>query len=163
MDQSVIRKIFFFFTLIWLQQLVISCQHTEKKERTKIRHLAEIEVNGAGMLYLDAVPIESIMRKQDTASHRVYYSFLVGFRDKVPGGNAQQLNKYFEYEMYKDWRIVKDRDSIIPVFFYPKAKMNPQVREGILVFEMAKGERPDTLFYRDSFGLWGEQWIVLRK
>jgi hypothetical protein len=165
MNHRAIIFLKFFFAVVITVMIHFSCKQSKGNEPPRRKHMAEIGLRGTGMLYLDIVPNETVMKMTDTSGGTEFFSFLIGFVDSIanPGGSDPEKGKHFQYEMYKNWKALSGNDSISPVFFQPKIKLNQQVDEGILVFEMPKGEQPDILVYNDSYGPWGVQRITIKR
>jgi hypothetical protein len=165
----ILTKKYTAFLLLLCGILIAGCNtpKAEKKSVQRKKHWIEIGLKGEGMMYLDGVPNAAVMQEnKNDSSGTEFCSFLVGFQDSsmaVDAKKQEEKQKYFQYEMYKNWTAIVNGDSIAPVFFQPKAKLQQQMDEGILVFEYPVGKKPDTLVYKDSFGPWGLQQIILNQ
>ncbi|THU40043.1 hypothetical protein FAM09_09155 [Niastella caeni] len=138
---------------------VQACQQPAAKTIPAIRHLAEVHKNGS-TLYVDRADSRQVMKAD---SSEVFIAYKIGFEDSVQGDKKyeQERNVYYDFRMAGDWKAVVDSDSIAPVFFQPVTGLNKTNKEGILVFELPAGKRPDALVYNDSFGGWQQQIIAL--
>lgn len=125
-------------------------------------HFAERKRPGS-LLYLDKVSNSVVMKTETRSGGTFFCSYLVGLQDSMVMDQARQVasQRYFEYDMSRDLKLLVRGDSIAPVFFQPIPKLNNLVKEGIVVFELPKNSLADTLVYRDSFGDWGTQLVML--
>ncbi len=127
-------------------------------------HLAIVSEAGA-TLYLDRLESRSVMKEDvSSGSKTIFCSFLVGWQDSafiMDKKKGMAREKYFQYDMQKDWVALVKGDSVYPVFFQERPGLNSQLKEGALVFEIPAGARADTLVYKDSFGVWGTRLFVL--
>jgi hypothetical protein len=157
---SICQALFFSGCIVVL--FVCSCQQPGRQGEVRgKRHMAEVNMKGMGMMYLDKIPNSAVMQI-DSTDPSEYQSYLVGFIDSnlvIAPDSAKE--RYFQYDMYKDWVAVGSLDSIAPVFFHPKTKITRQEDEAILVFEVPKGDELSALVYKDSHGPWGIQKIIL--
>jgi hypothetical protein len=115
-------------------------------------------------LYLDRLDNRVVLANVDTAGPTTFCSFLVGMRDSLflaDGKRVQEREKYLQYDMQRDWTVIVGGDSLKPVFFQEKAHLDGLSREGALVFEVPRGQRADTLVFRDTYGDWGTQVFIL--
>jgi hypothetical protein len=142
-----------------------SSQKIKINDSVKEKHFVEISLQNVGRMYIDEVPNDLVMKtgsKKNNTSE--FYSLLVGFQDSTLNASKppdEKQTKYFQYDMPKDWFAIVDGDSLSPVFSVPRTKLHKETDEAIIVFEVPKGRRPDTLVYKDSFGPWSVQQIVL--
>ena len=145
----------------------ISCQDKIQKAvpAPEAKHYLEIRERGVGMITLDKVPNKMVM--QDNGDNNgSFFSYKVGFLDSTLITDKKKLmdiGKYFQYDMYKDWVVLVNGDSIRPVFFQPEIKKIAQLNEGVIVFEIPSRIEPDTLLYMDSYGAWGAHQLFLNK
>lgn len=144
--------------------LLASCgqqQPAGKSMPVREKHLAE--KNGPGVrLVVDKVDNKLLMAAGERDR---FVSYRIGFYDSVKPADKKELRErgvYYQYKMQRDWKAIVQGDSIAPVFYQPVAGLNDQVNEGVLVFELAEGQQPDTLVYEDATGLWQKQIIVLK-
>lgn len=155
------------FFPVWLYLLLLfyGCGSGDRTTSIMItKHEVEIRKQGLGMIYLDNVSCDFVLQTMDSTNGNNFMCIKVGFVDSSITSNEKEhreKGKYFQYDMYKDWRVIQNGDSIAPVFFQPLFKKNQQIDEGVIVFEMAKDLVPDTLVYNDSFGSWNTQIIPL--
>jgi hypothetical protein len=129
-------------------------------------HEIEVREKGIGMIYLDRVPNSKVMRENSNTKGTKFYSYLVGFQDSsLITDNKKKLERerYFQYDMYRDWVMLMNGDSLRPVFFQPLPQKIQQAEEGILVFEIPYNKVSDTLIYTDSYGSWGQHQIYLNR
>ena len=118
------------------------------------------------VLYLDRLDNRVVLAVADTAGPTTFRSFLVGLRDSLgmtDGKRLQEREKYLQYDMQRDWTAIVGGDSLKPVFFQERPHLDGLSREGALVFEVPRGQRTDTLVYRDTYGDWGTQVFVLNE
>ena len=153
--------------LLGLQVLLLAACHLRAHESPKImHHLIEFRQKGS-LLYIDTVDNRYVldMSKTNTSNHAFFHSFLIGLVDSTTGKakDEKAKEKYFEYDLEKDFTALVTGDSIKPVFFQPKTLIGKMGKEGILVFETNEKAFPDTLVYRDSFGGWGTQIIIINQ
>jgi hypothetical protein len=144
-----------------------SCMQEKKKNMTssESNHYLEIRERGVGMISLDKVPNTMVMKKSEYGNS-AFFSYQVSFLDSslITDPKKQlDINKYYLYDMYKDWVALVNGDSVRPVFFQPGIKKTSQVNDGVIVFEMPRGIEPDTLLYLDSYGAWGTHQLFLNK
>ena len=128
------------------------------------KHWVEVPDKGVGVLYIDPVPSEKLLRVKE-GSNSKFISYRVGVRDEraITDGRAiREKTKYMQYRIQDDWKLMLQQDSVKPVFFQPSVKTEYHTDEGILVFEIPSGSVPDTLIYNDSYGTWGIQKIILK-
>lgn len=145
--------------------LCISCNTTVKSNMGE-KHQWQVNRQGIGMLYADKIPCKAVMQNSNSDGDFHFQCYLVGFTDSIPAAKEMDkkeldLSKYFEYDMQNDWKALIQGDSVAVTFFQPKQKREKNRFEGILVFETASSETPDTLVYTDSNGSWGTQQLVL--
>jgi hypothetical protein len=135
-------------------------QHPVQEARA--HHLAEI-VHADAMLYVDEVRNDLVLQQTEPAGATAFCSYRVGIEAHGRKDTQQETarQKYFEYEMQQDWKLVLNGDSIAPVFFHPMVRLNKAVREGVMVFEVPAGSVPHALVYDDTSGDWGKQLIIL--
>lgn len=167
LKMSLIKKYISLFVLI-SAIVLIGCNTTGKKTKPAERkkHWIEIGLQGEGMMYLDGVPNGMVMQETKADSSTHFCSFLVGFQDSsmtIDEKKEEKKEQYYQYEMYKNWKAIVNGDSISPVFYQPKIRLQKQTDEGILVFELPQGKEADTLVYKDTYGPWGTQQIILNQ
>ena len=148
--------------------VLFACKSAEKKNtvQAESNHYVEIRQLGIGMISLDKVPNEMVLQKSAGSDYNKFFSYAVSFRDSslITDQKKQlEMGKYYQYDMHKDWIALVNGDSVRPVFFQPGVKKTVQVNEGIIVFEIPSGIEPDTLFFSDSYGAWGQHQIFLNK
>ena len=145
--------------------LLTACGNPQSTVAVK-QHLAAVSRPGE-ILYVDHLDNRVVLKEEAAAgSTTVFCSFLVGWQDSTLQTDKKKSlarEKYFQYDMQKDWTALVKGDSLHPVFFQEKSGLNSQLKEGALVFEVPAGEQPDTLIYKDSFGGWDQQVLVLAK
>jgi hypothetical protein len=132
----------------------IACDHKKSGINKNVKHLILLPYSSSGNLYVDSVPNKSVLKEQvnDNGIYK-FCSFKVGFTDSTIYEKKEQLllNKYFDYEMQKDWVAVVNGDSITPVLLQPMVKKNSFTREFLLVFEINKHNKIDSLAYKNNF------------
>lgn len=135
------------------------------QQNATVRHLVGVDRRGAS-LYIDRVDNRAVLKMTQNSGKTEFCSFLVGFRDSsIVSGNKEALaaEKYFQYDMQNNWIALVNGDSLHPVFFQQRPGLDAQLKEGVMVFEVPLGIRPDTLVYKDSFGSWGTNFFVLNR
>lgn len=150
--------------------IITGCNRNEQKLNTASLqiHWAEIRNKGIGMIYIDKVDCNTALEKADTIGNLTrFHCYKIGFIDSMPAQPIDkkqiEIEKYFQYEMYKDWIALVEGDSIQSVFYQSAIKKEKQKEEGVLVFEIDKNKQVDTLVYTDSYGSWGIQVIINNK
>lgn len=126
-------------------------------------HWAQVSNPALGVLYVDQTDPSRVMKIVDPGN-TTFVAYKVGLRDATGQTDQKQKQargKYLQYDLPGDWSLRIQHDSFAPVFFQPVVKTIEQEDESILVFEIPTGTNPDTLIYRDSFGGWGIQKIIL--
>lgn len=154
---------------IWAIGLVVlcACHQVTTRQKAVEEHYLEIRERGKGRIYLDKVANRQVMvAKQEDTGKSHFVSYRVSFEDSVlitDIKKQQERGRYYQYEMEKDWIMLVNGDSIRAVFAQPFPKHSLPLTESIVVFELSEGLQPDTLFYRDSYGYWGQHFILLNK
>lgn len=143
---------------------LFTCKTKKTSERLVIKHLAEAGWQGSAGIYADRVPNRAILKEEgiDTAK-TAFYCLRVGLYDSTNTTDAAQLaakDKYYQLEMYKDWVLLCDQDSLAPVFYQPVPGREKQLTEQVLVYEIPKGAGPVSLVYKDPYGLLGPQHVL---
>ncbi|WEK34071.1 MAG: hypothetical protein P0Y53_16410 [Candidatus Pseudobacter hemicellulosilyticus] len=127
-------------------------------EEAAAAHFAEVRLLSKGRVCIDKVSAEKLMQVTgEGKSNSHFYAYSVRFEDSIQLAEKETLqkwDKYFQFDMEKDWVVLSQGDSIRPVFFQPGVKMSAQISEGVLVFEMPAAAIPDSLIYLNSFGSW---------
>jgi hypothetical protein len=147
--------------------VIATACNTKKQNEVPEKHAVQIEKEGAGMIYVDKISCSSVIQSTDSAgSDTGFRCFRVGFIDSLAAAKAADkkslaTGKYYQYDMQKDWTILVNGDSVKPVFYQPRQRIENHRYEGILVFEIPKDKRADTLIYGDSYGAWGTQQIII--
>lgn len=141
-----------------------SCDTGKKQAPMPVKHLAEAGWRGSAGIYADRVPNKAILKDEGPNTARsFFYCLRIGFYDSTATGDAKQQaarEKYFQLDMYKDWVLLCDKDSIAPVFYQPAPKKETSLTEQVLVYELPKGMTPKTLVYKDPYGLLGNHHIL---
>jgi hypothetical protein len=131
------------------------------------KHEAQIQSPGAGMIYADKIACDAVMRNTDSNRTGAFHCYLVGFIDSLGIAKAQdkktlETGKYYQFDVQNDWMAMIQGDSVMPVFYQPKQRLESHRNEGVLVFEMKDGKGPDTLIYKGSSSNgWGPQQLVI--
>jgi len=126
------------------------------------KHLSQAKRPGTA-IFVDKVDNTTVMQ-QEADSGKRFYSYSIVWTDSLASINPdRQKEKYFQYDMQKDWRALANGDTLYPAFFQEKPGFDRQRKEGVIVFENARGIEPDSLLYRDSYGDWGTQIFVLKR
>jgi hypothetical protein len=161
---ELLRKFAVSYASLGFMLLVSACHSVTAMPEAPVHHQAMIS-RGGESIYLDRVSNASVMKEiVDSNAKTIFCSFLVGWQDStVNTDKDQQRNreKYFQYDMQKDWVALVKGDSLYPVFFQERPGLNQQFKEGIMVFELPRDATPDSLVYKDSFGSWGKRLFVL--
>jgi len=142
-----------------------------KKPKSQVTEKHEIEVNNEekGLMYADRTDCRTVLQEVDSlGSKTIFHCYRVGFLDslmiaKATDQKSVEEGKYYQYEMQYDWCILVDGDSVKPVFYQPRQKMETQRNEGVLVFEVPMTQQLDTLIYTDSRGEWGIRKIIIKR
>jgi hypothetical protein len=147
--------------------LVYACStvdrtHTDATEK----HLAQVQREGNGMIYVDEIPCSTMMETDTTNSSTCFRCYVVGFIDSIAVTNTNtkentEAGRYYQFNMQYDWTALVNKDSLKPVFYQPKQVLQGYRHEGILVFETLKDARPARLLYSDSYGSWGTQQFII--
>lgn len=150
--------------LLPLLALLHACGHMERthKDSGVETHQLQKQNKGTGMMYVDEVACNTMMRETDTAgSNTCFRCYVVGFVDSLSLVNTDKNNtetgKYYQYDMQYDWKAVLGGDSLRPVFFQTRQRLEGYRHEGVLIFETPKDKKPDVLLYTDTYGSWGTQ------
>ena len=143
----------------------IGCNDKGQNEPQEM-HQAQIQKEGAGMIYVDKISCSSVLRSEDSAGNTSFRCFRVGFIDSLVVAKATDkknldAGKYYQYDMQTDWVALINGDSSRPVFYHPRHRMENHRNEGILVFEVPRDKEPDTLVYADSYSSWGTHVIII--
>ncbi len=143
--------------------MFFSCK--AKKPAVVFKHLAEAGWRGSAGIYADRVPNRVVLKDEgpDTAK-TVFYCLRVGLYDSTSTTDAKQQTakeKYYQLDMYKDWVLLDNNDSVAPVFYQPVPPKEKQLTEQVLVYEIRKGFNPVSLLYKDPYGLLGNQHVLL--
>lgn len=120
------------------------------------RHQAEIDYRGAGKLFADKIDNAGIIKQSsDTGNGLAFCTYKVGFQDSTLKDKKimQMWEKYFDYDMQYSWSALVNGDTIPVTFFQPAIRKSQQLFEAALVFEVPRGLEPDTLVYKDTFGI----------
>ncbi|MBN8790218.1 MAG: hypothetical protein J0I84_24305 [Terrimonas sp.] len=133
---------------------------------SKAQHWIEINKASTGTLYIDSVPLQTIMELPGNMDgNKKFRAYLIGFADSVVSLEKEVLikrNKYYQYDLQHNWEAITEDDISKPVFFQPKISIYNSVNEAVLVFETNEGRHPDTLVYTDAYGSWGKQKFILK-
>lgn len=124
------------------------------------QHDLEIRQRGVGSISIDQVPNSVLKAGTDSG----FVSYRIRFTDSsltTDPAKSDELNKYYQYTMSKDWVLLAAGDSIRPVYYQPVVKRFAQVNEGIAVFELDPGRAADTIVFLDSKGIWGSHKVSL--
>ncbi|MBL0271116.1 MAG: hypothetical protein IPP99_21165 [Chitinophagaceae bacterium] len=146
----------------------IACNNKPKNQVTE-KHEIEVNNEGRGLMYADRTDCRSVLQEIDSLGGKTtFHCFRVGFLDslmiaKAADQQSVEEGKYYQYEMQYDWCILVDGDSVKPVFYQPRQKMETQRNEGVLVFEVPMTQQLDTLIYTDSRGEWGIRKIIIKR
>jgi hypothetical protein len=138
-----------------------SVDHTSRNTAMEV-HQAQVRNKGTGMIYVDEIPCNTMMRENTSNGKYCFRCYTVGFVDSLLLANATgkkntETGKYFQYDMQYDWTALVNGDSVKPIFFHLKQGFKEYRHEGVLVFETSRNKKPDLLLYNDSYGSWGAQ------
>lgn len=131
------------------------------------KHEAQVQSTGAGMIYADKIACDAVMRNTDSNRTGVFHCYLVGFIDSLGIAKAQdkktlETGKYYQFDVQNDWVAMIQGDSVMPVFYQPKQRLESHRNEGVLVFETKDGKGPDTLIYKgSSTNGWEPQQLII--
>lgn len=151
---------------VGLMLFCLACNAKQDKQVAE-RHAVEINSEGRGMIYADRTDCRTVLQEVDTVnSETVFHCFRIGFFDslsvaKATDQSSLEEGRYYQYEMEHDWRILVNGDTVKPVFYQPRQKLQVQRNEGVMVFEVPKTKQIDTLLYNDSRGEWGTKKIII--
>ncbi|MBL7740732.1 MAG: hypothetical protein JNK14_16050 [Chitinophagaceae bacterium] len=148
--------------------IIAACTNSDEavmENETREKHEVEIHSKEAGMMYVDRISCNAVMWQADS-NGKVFQCYVTGFIDSLSVANATgkkdiETGKYYQYDVQNDWVMLKNGDSVSPVFFQPRQRLERHRYEGVLVFENKDDNDPDTLIYRDSYGLWGTQQVII--
>jgi hypothetical protein len=150
---------------IMINILLTGC-HSRPAPFQEPRHLAIVQKQGSSLV-VDRIDNTIVMREDSSSSGRKNFSsFLIGWRDTASKNDlaeAGKREKYFQYDMQKDWCGLIKGDSIRPVFFQEKPGLDKDLKQAVLVFETPAGVGPDTLIYKDTYGSGGTVIFVLNR
>lgn len=142
-----------------------SCKSDHNAKKIAQRsHWIEVKRPSVGLLYMDSIPLNTVMKVTDVETQNNFRAYLVGFKDSVLTMNKTDRinnNKYYQYDMQHDWVAIAGDNTFNPVFYHPRVTAQQSLNEGILVFD-TDGSHPDTLVYNDSHGSWGTQKFILK-
>jgi hypothetical protein len=146
-----------------------ACNSSKAKMRTNESpeiHQVTIHKSGSGTMYVDKIPCNAVMQNGDTGSGTTFHCYLVGFIDslsmaKVAGKKEIEAERYYQLNVQRDWTALQQGDSLQPVFYQPKQRLESHRHEGVLVFETASDDAPATLVYKDSYSMWGVQQVIV--
>jgi len=160
-------KNFFLVSIVFFlwDAALYSCRRKETNVPVK-KHLFEASTKKKGRISVDSVSNHTMLENETTDGEDStdFYSFRISIEDSTVNGHSDvELNKYFQYQMQKDWVLLLKGDTIPAVFFHPVQNLNSFIREAVVVFELPHNEAADTLIYNDSYGTWGSQLILLNK
>ena len=143
-----------------------ACHSVAPTTRPAVQHLALISRPGEA-LYIDRVSNSTVMKERNDGSAKTSFcSFLVGWQDSTINAaseDSRDREKYFQYDMQKDWVALVKGDSVYPVFFQERPTLGQQCKESVLVFELPRGSVTDTLVYKHGYGSWGTRLFVLNE
>ncbi|HSC38937.1 MAG TPA: hypothetical protein VLD19_13740, partial [Chitinophagaceae bacterium] len=85
--------------------------------------MAEAGWRGSAGVYADRVPNRVVLQDEgpDTAKTS-FYCLRIGLYDSTATTDAKQKSareKYYQLDMYHDWVLLNNGDSIAPVFYQP--------------------------------------------
>jgi hypothetical protein len=145
--------------------IFLSCGEKKKPAPVIIKHLAQTGWRGSAGIYVDRVPNKAVLKDEgaDTAATS-FYCLRIGLYDSTATVDAKQKaakEKYYQLDMYRDWVLLNNGDSIAPVFYQPVPHKEEQLTEHVLVYEMPKGFKPSRLVYKDPYGLLGNRQVLI--
>jgi len=165
-----INEVLFIAGLIVVLNTLDGCSNpADKKDKAgpAETHQAQVQNPEAGMIYADKIACSKVMQGADSSrGNAVFHCYLVGFIDSLTIAKAGdkkdiEAGKYYQYDVQRDWIALVQGDSVIPVFYEPRQRIEHHRHEGVLVFETKNGKEPDTLIYKDSYSSWGTQQLII--
>jgi hypothetical protein len=163
---DLIRRMMICLQVVFIAVIAMTgCKQKKNDREMNERHWAEVKMQGVGMIYVDEVSCSSVLSEVDSSKGETgFHCYRVGFVDSLPAKAKDKKDlergKYYQYDIYRDWVALINGDSVRPVFYQPMIKREINKEEGVLVFEIIKNKKPDTLVYNDSYGPWGRQVII---
>lgn len=158
-------RLFYLIMGVIMDLLLTGC-HSRPAPVKEPQHLAMVQRQGSS-IFVDRIDNSMVMLEDNHSPGRKnFYSFLVGWRDTVLGNDpaeAGKREKYFQYDMQKDWCGLVKGDSVRPVFSQEKPGIDKDLKQVVLVFETPADIGPDTLIYRDTYGSGGTAIFVLNR
>lgn len=135
-----------------------SCKSHQPAEQV-IKHMTQTGWAGSAGAYADRVPNSAVLKEDggDTGA-TVFYCLRIGLYDSTDASDRKleaAKEKYYEQDMYKDWVLNVNGDSIAPVFSQPVPHKQEKLTEQVLVYEIPKGSHPAMLIYKDPYKLLG--------
>ena len=155
------------YMLLGLAGLFSACVSHSSARDIPVRHMSEAGWEGSASVYVDRMPNKVILKEDGGDTGRtVFYCLRVGLYDST-AGNDKQLEaakeKYYQLDMYKDWVLLNDKDTILPIYDQPIPHKKDKLTELVLVYEIPRGFVPGRLFYKDPYRLLGNrQTLVLQ-
>lgn len=144
--------------------VLYACNNASGTKKT-VTHWAAINYKKGKLIYADAVQSGSVMQrtKSDEINNDSFFCYKISLIDSTLHEQKEDLerNKYFDYEMQKNWVVLLNGDSVHAVFFQLMIKKNKMLQEGVLVFELPSTAKPDSLIYRNTIDPNNPETIVL--
>lgn len=130
-----------------------------------VKHLAQTGWASSAGAYADRVPNGSILREDGGDSSRTeFYCLRIGLYDSTTVFDRkleEARSKYYQLDMYKDWVLSVDGDTIVPAFFQPVPAREQKLTEQVVVYEIPRGAHPSMLIYKDPYKLFGNRQTML--
>jgi hypothetical protein len=142
-----------------------ACQSGKPVVAPPVKHMAESGWAGSAGVYADKIPNRAILQDDGGDTGRtVFYCLKIGLFDSADAGDAKleaARQKYYQLDMYRDWVLIRDGDSIEPAFYQPVPHLKDKLTEQVLVFEIPNGFKPSALVYKDPYKLLGNRQTML--
>ncbi len=133
--------------------LLMACSAKREPEALPNLH-ASLRSYASVAVWVDRINCDRIMNSGNAGEFQCYrIGRLDSSRISRPDEATRSgFDKYWQYEMWKDWGMVVENDTIRPVFYEAESTINAYQRTAILVFENNRDGMVDTLVYTDRFG-----------
>lgn len=130
---------------------VSSCTDTRGQSGYDNSHAATSSLFGK-TIWADPLNCSQIM--QADSGYAGFYCFRIGLTDssamKITDEKIkQEIDKYWQYDMWQDWMMLVGGDTIRPVFHEPATSLNVVEKKAVLVFETEVMRAVDTLLFTD--------------
>ena len=143
---------------------LLSCTNKKPTPRPLAAHYREVGRMDNSRLYIDTLSNQSFLQSVQSAAQKSrLLSFRIGFQQpalQMKDGD-EVWQRFFQYELYKNWKAIGANHTYAPVYFQPTVKIKRSVDEAILVFEVPDPVMLDTLIFQEPNETWGVQKFVL--